>query len=59
MDRVHFIRIAAAHAKAAGCDWMEVDFEPHLAGFYYQACGFAPTHAGLLRLRDVEAPIRP
>lgn len=35
--------------RAAGCDWLHVDFEPHLEGFY-RACGFAPTAAGLLRL---------
>ena len=23
------VRIAALHAKAAGCEWMEVDFEEH------------------------------
>ncbi|MBR8743055.1 GNAT family N-acetyltransferase [Nocardiopsis sp. MG754419] len=31
--------------------WVHVDFEPHLEAFYRQACGFGPTHAGLLRLR--------
>jgi GNAT superfamily N-acetyltransferase len=35
--------------RAAGCEWLHVDFEPHLAGFYARA-GFAPTDAGLLRL---------
>jgi len=35
--------------RAAGCTWLHVDFEPHLAGFY-RACGFGPTAAGLLRL---------
>lgn len=44
------VRIAAWHAKEAGCHWMEVDFEEDLAPFYYDACGFAPTRAGLLRL---------
>ena len=45
------VRLAARHAKEAGCQWLEVDFEEELAAFYYDACGFAPTHAGLLRLR--------
>ena len=46
------VRVAAQHAKAAGCEWMEVDFDDHLAPFYYDACGFIPTRAGLLRLAD-------
>ncbi|MFZ4894857.1 GNAT family N-acetyltransferase [Plantibacter sp. Mn2098] len=35
---------------AAGCSWLHVDFEPHLAGFY-RGCGFTDTDAGLMRLR--------
>ena len=35
--------------RAAGCEWLHVDFEPHLADFY-RRCGFTPTDAGLLRL---------
>ncbi len=46
------VRVAARHAKEAECEWMEVDFENDLAPFYYDACGFAPTQAGLLRLSD-------
>jgi ribosomal protein S18 acetylase RimI-like enzyme len=45
------VRIAAAESSAAGCEWLHVDFEPHLAGFYYEACGFQPTEAGLIALR--------
>jgi len=41
---------AASHARAAGCEWLHVDFEEHLAPFYYGACGFAPTLAGLIHL---------
>jgi GNAT superfamily N-acetyltransferase len=37
-------------AKAAGCEWLHVDFDDHLAAFYYGACGFRPTRAGLLAL---------
>ena len=44
------VRIAAQHAKEAGCEWMEVDFDDHLKPFYYDACGFTPTNAGLLHL---------
>jgi ribosomal protein S18 acetylase RimI-like enzyme len=42
---------AAAEARAAGCEWLHVDFEPHLKAFYLEACGFRPTEAGLLKLR--------
>ena len=37
-------------ARDAGCEWMHVDYEPRLAPFY-EACGFEPTPAGLIRLR--------
>ena len=49
------VRIAARQAKQAGCEWMEVDFDDELAPFYYDACGFAPTRAGLLHLPDLRA----
>jgi ribosomal protein S18 acetylase RimI-like enzyme len=45
------VRIAAEHAREAGCDWLHVDFDDHLAPFYFDACGFEPTQAGLIRLR--------
>lgn len=41
---------AAEEAAKAGCEWLHVDYEPQLADFYRQACGFRPTEAGLLRL---------
>jgi ribosomal protein S18 acetylase RimI-like enzyme len=44
------VRVAAERAKDAGCEWMEVDFDDDLAPFYYEACGFIPTPAGLLHL---------
>jgi GNAT superfamily N-acetyltransferase len=37
-------------AGRRGAEWVHVDFEPHLTAFY-QACGFTPTDAGLIRLR--------
>ncbi len=52
------VRIAARHAKEAGCEWMEVDFDADLAPFYYDACGFVPTYAGLLHLPQVESADR-
>ena len=36
-------------ARDRGAQWLHVDFEPHLEGFYRQ-CGFGPTAAGLMRL---------
>jgi ribosomal protein S18 acetylase RimI-like enzyme len=44
------VRRAVLGARAAGCEWLHVDFEPHLASFYFDACGFRPTEAGLIRL---------
>jgi GNAT superfamily N-acetyltransferase len=47
---VDLVRSAALHAKAAGCEWLHVDFRPELARFYFDACGFTPTDAGLIHL---------
>lgn len=44
------VRMATEHAKAAGCEWLHVDFEPKLRPFYFEACGFAQTDAGLIHL---------
>ncbi|MFF7453153.1 GNAT family N-acetyltransferase [Kitasatospora sp. NPDC008115] len=44
------VATAADNARAAGCDWLHVDFEPHLRGYYLDACGFRATDAGLIRL---------
>lgn len=44
------VRIAALNAKRHGCEWLHVDFEPHLRAFYLEACGFTPTDAGLVHL---------
>lgn len=41
---------AAEEAARLGAGWLHVDYEPHLEAFYH-GCGFAPTDAGLLRLR--------
>jgi GNAT superfamily N-acetyltransferase len=37
-------------AKAAGCEYLHVDFDEHLRPFYFEACGFTPTWAGLISL---------
>lgn len=45
------VRVAAERAAAAGCEWLHVDFDDELRAFYFGACGFTPTNAGLIRLR--------
>jgi len=45
------VRTLAAEVTAAGCEWLHLDYEPHLTGFYREACGFRATDASLLRLR--------
>jgi ribosomal protein S18 acetylase RimI-like enzyme len=44
------VALAVEHARAAGCEWLHVDFEDDLAPFYLEACGFTPTPAGLIQL---------
>ena len=44
------VKLATQHAKVAGCEWLHVDFDPELASFYFGACGFRPTDAGLIHL---------
>ncbi|WP_172383319.1 GNAT family N-acetyltransferase [Streptomyces sp. MNP-20] len=41
---------AARRARAAGCEWLHVDFDDELTPFYFDACGFRPTPAGLIAL---------
>jgi ribosomal protein S18 acetylase RimI-like enzyme len=41
---------AIGEARAAGCAWLHVDFEPHLSAFYLDGCGFRATPAGLIDL---------
>jgi GNAT superfamily N-acetyltransferase len=41
---------ATRQARAAGCEWLHVDFDQHLRAFYFDACGFRPTDAGLIAL---------
>ena len=47
---VALVTTATEHARAAGCEWLHVDFEDHLRAFYFDACGFPPTNAGLIAL---------
>ena len=41
---------AVTRARAAGCEWLHVDFDDHLRAFYFDSCGFTPTNAGLIQL---------
>jgi GNAT superfamily N-acetyltransferase len=49
------VAVAAGRAREAGCEWLHVDFEDHLARFYRDSCGFTPTQAGLVRLSGAPA----
>lgn len=49
------VEVAARHAKAAGCEWLHVDFEAELEPFYFGACGFRPTPAGLIHLPSIDS----
>lgn len=44
------IATASDEARAAKCEWLHVDFEKHLRPFYFDACGFKETAAGLIAL---------
>ena len=44
------VAVAVREARAAGCEWLHVDFDDHLRDFYFGACGFTPTNAGLIEL---------
>jgi ribosomal protein S18 acetylase RimI-like enzyme len=41
---------AVRQARAAGCEWLHVDFEEHLRPFYLGRCGFRATDAGVIAL---------
>jgi GNAT superfamily N-acetyltransferase len=44
------VALAAEQARAAGCEWLHVDFDDDLALFYFEACGFTSAPAGLISL---------
>jgi GNAT superfamily N-acetyltransferase len=44
------VALATDGARAAGCEWLHVDFDDHLRDFYFVACGFRSTNAGLIAL---------
>ena len=44
------VAVAVTEARAVGCEWLHVDFDDHLRPFYFDACAFTPTNAGLIAL---------
>ena len=44
------VQSLADNVATAGCQWLQVDFEPHLTSFYRHARAFPATEAGLLHL---------
>jgi GNAT superfamily N-acetyltransferase len=43
--------VVVRESRAAGCEWLHVDFEADLGDFYVGACGFTLARAGLIALR--------
>jgi ribosomal protein S18 acetylase RimI-like enzyme len=41
---------ATEQSRAAGCEWLHVDFDEEHREFYIDACGFKPAPAGLIEL---------
>jgi GNAT superfamily N-acetyltransferase len=50
------VALAAAEARAAGCEWLHADFGDELAAFYFDACGFVPSPAGVIALWPAGVP---
>jgi hypothetical protein len=48
---VGLVKAVRAGARDAGCEWLHVDFDDDLRSFYYDACGFQPSNAGLMSLQ--------
>jgi GNAT superfamily N-acetyltransferase len=44
------VEVAVDGTRRTDCEWLHVDFEDHLRAFYFDACGFTPTNAGLISL---------
>ncbi len=44
------VKSLIVEVRAAGCEWLHVDYEPHLDTFYRAACGFRSTDAGILNV---------
>ena len=48
--QTQLVAVATTEARAAGCEWLHVDFDDRLRPFYFDVCGFTPTNAGLIEL---------
>jgi len=44
------LAMVRAHALEGPTEWLHVDFAPELSDFYFGACGFEDTTAGLMHL---------
>jgi ribosomal protein S18 acetylase RimI-like enzyme len=44
------VEVAVGETRGTACEWLHVDFDDHLREFYFDACGFTPVNAGLIRL---------
>jgi ribosomal protein S18 acetylase RimI-like enzyme len=44
------VAAAVEGARASDCEWLHVDFDDELESFYFDACGFKQTKAGLISL---------
>lgn len=44
------VRRATQHSRTERCEWLHVDFDEPLRAFYWDACGFQPTDAGVIAL---------
>ena len=44
------VEIAVTNTREAGCEWLHVDFDDEHRSFYFDACEFQPTNAGLIGL---------
>lgn len=44
------VAMATEAARDAGCEWLHVDFDEGLEAFYFEACGFESSPAGLIEL---------
>ena len=44
------VALAAERARAAGCEWLHVDFDEEHTRFYLESCGFTRAPAGVIQL---------
>jgi GNAT superfamily N-acetyltransferase len=51
---VALVRACRDAAREVGCESLHVDFDDDLRDFYFEACGFEPTNAGLIDLTALD-----